>query len=1015
MTKKKVISLCVAILIAINLLVIIPVVAFDNKNKDMTVTLDVLNDKRFYRAGDTVDIKLSLDNYNDLAQGIVGFEYHLFFDSELFENISFDKNFVKINSNDTYQVVSSEKNHITGLYIASIETPSDNNTTNTETDSKGTYYILPKNTNDLATFKMNVKKNISADVLQRAIADQNTNIILSARDENNKINTTLNIGKINVITSTPTVTVNGREYSLSTDLGIIKDDVTISSNRQDDKIEILKDDVLIDNKTLTENGNYKVKVTDITGKEVTVSFIISKVTLSAVSINTNPNKTSYFVGDKLDLTDATIVEKYSDGTKSNPIDITETMVDKLILDTEGTQKITVTHKGLQTEFMVTVDKKIEAKLERIEATTTLNNIFETQILTNDDFKVIGYYSDGSESEIFGFTIDEKYREVTAPNNAEITITYNELTSKITLPVIAREVSTIEIANTPQKTTYIENETQQLDLTGGKIKVNYNFGESQLIDMTDKDVTVTGFKPGEVSAQTITVNYKGFTADFEINVRQKQLLSIKATNPTKSEYYITQDVDFKGVIVTAKYDNNETKNINLSDCEISAYDKNTAGEKEITITYNLKVTTIRVLYKELEATNIELIGNPKIEYVEGNTLDISNLKIKVNYKEVQKTDQIPLTLEMVSDVDMNTVGTKTVTISYAGQSISYEINVKEKSIIDVKFNGELVKTEYLQGQDFDLSGINVIASYDNNTSSDVTDLVKVDFDKMTVDKNATVTVSYDKFSKQYNVCVLSRENVDLFNQAVNNAVKETILQDRSFYDQMVSLSKKFENDIVKMSALELQEVKDNYEKFKIYFEDVKKTVLPSIDNLRVNDVLSLSVEYGNLYFDEQIKVSDIKTTDEQINSINSISNNAKILSHYKTQIISKQRTNNSDFDVIYSYDTNNQNISVALLKGNNIEIVNSKSENGKLTFNAKSTDEFVLFETTKSEITPPQNDAQNVQNTAQNNDNNNSNRVNTDLAKTGDYANPSTAIIIISIIMVLAIVGLFVIIIKKKNK
>lgn len=1020
MFKKKVVSISVALLMVLNLFVIIPVVALNNKNTDLSVTLDVMDNKRYYKSGDKVKVGLNLDNYNEKTEGIVGFQYDFSFSDELFSSIVVDKSSAKINSGDTYQVVDKGNKTITGIYYSNMEKPTQLNDINSESDDKGSYYILPKNNKTIAIFTLSIKDNISAEMLDKKLIEDNHSLIFESRDENSKIKTKFSFGKINVINTTPILTVNGNEYNSSSNLGIIDKDVTIKTNRKDDIVKVYKDNKLIEGTEFTQNGNYKVTVQDVTGNEITVSFTIKKVELKSISIQNKPTKLNYYIGDKLDLTGATIVENYSDGTKSEPIQVTENMVDVKKLDKEGQQEIVITYKDLKTSFYVTVDKKVEVSLDKIEVSTKLDCIYTSQELSNEDFKVVAHYSDGTKSEVFGFEIDSAYKNVEVGKTATITITYEEKTNSIILPVKERLITGIEVIKNPNKVEYVEKENQELDLTGGKIEVNYNVGESLSLDMANEDVKVSGFVSTKVGEQTITVTYKENIAEFKVNVVEKELVSITATNPNKTDYYIGQDLDLAGTVVTAKYNNDATKEIALNECTISNIDITTAGEKEVVITYKSKGFTIKVNYKDLEISKIELVGTPKKEYIEGDNLDISKLSLKLYYKEVDTTNNIPVTLDMCVVPDMNTVGTKSVVVKYKNFSVNYDINVKAKSLVGVDFDGTLKNTQYLQGQKLDLAGISVIAKYDNNTKEDVTSNVVIDFDNMTISEKAIVKVSYKGYEKEYKVSVLSRENVDLFNQQINKIISKPITVTREYFEEVMSIKQKLDKDITSMSALELKEVKDSYENFKNYFNKLQEQVLPAFNDVKLNDNLFVSINSGNIYFDEEIKVYDIKTNQNQEKLIKQqYGDMSKAVYHFKADIQSKQKQL-KDTLVTYKYTVDDNNIKVSMLNGNELKEVESNYENGQVVFNGSLDGEYILVNTKSQNNSNTNISNDNTSNNSkdvisQNNSNSNQQNNDVKLTKTGDYTNIKLIKIVIFVVMGLALVGLVVLIVIKKKK
>ena len=86
------------------------------------------------------------------------------------------------------------------------------------------------------------------------------------------------------------------------------------------------------------------------------------VTLSEVSVKKGPTKSSYFVGENLDLTGARLLIKYTDGTEKE-MEMIGTMISPVDMDTAGNKTVTVTYtEGLITK---TTTFPIEVKAKTV--------------------------------------------------------------------------------------------------------------------------------------------------------------------------------------------------------------------------------------------------------------------------------------------------------------------------------------------------------------------------------------------------------------------------------------------------------------------------------------------------------------------------------------------------------------------------------------------------------------------------------------------------------------------------
>ena len=103
--------------------------------------------------------------------------------------------------------------------------------------------------------------------------------------------------------------------------------------------------------TLNVQGTQTVSIT-YGGKSATFTVTVKPATLVSIAIKTKPNKTTYYVGDRLVTTGLSLTATYSNGTtKTIYSDFT---CSPALLNTAGTQTVTVTYEGKTATFTVTV-------------------------------------------------------------------------------------------------------------------------------------------------------------------------------------------------------------------------------------------------------------------------------------------------------------------------------------------------------------------------------------------------------------------------------------------------------------------------------------------------------------------------------------------------------------------------------------------------------------------------------------------------------------------------------------
>ena len=352
----------------------------------------------------------------------------------------------------------------------------------------------------------------------------------------------------------------------------------------------------------------------------------------------------------------------------------------------------------------------------------------------------------------------------------------------------KTLQSIEIKTNPTKLEYIQD-TEQLDLTGGKITATYSDNSTQDIDITSD--MVSGFNNSTVGNKTITVTYNGKQTTFNINIVAKtveevtlQSIEMK-TNPTKLEYIQdTEQLDLTGAKITATYSDNSTQDIDITSDMVSGFNNSTVGNKTITVTYNGKQTTFNInivakTVEEVTLQSIEMKTNPtKLEYIQDTEqLDLTGAKITATYSD-NSTQDIDITSDMVSGFNNSTVGNKTITVTYNGKQTTFIINIikkntEEKNIVKIEMKTNPTKEEYIQNKDnFDVNGGIILATYSDDSTQEIklASSMTTGFDNSKIGENI-ITVEYEGVTTTFTVNIIEDEEAD--EPTDNNTTNNTI--------------------------------------------------------------------------------------------------------------------------------------------------------------------------------------------------------------------------------------------------
>ena len=276
------------------------------------------------------------------------------------------------------------------------------------------------------------------------------------------------------------------------------------------------------------------------GLTTTFSVTVIAVNLVSVSVKTMPNKTNYFTGEPFDQTGLTLTATYNNGnteTISSGIECTG-----FNSATAGQKTVTASYGGKSTTFTVEVKAIVPTG---ITVKTAPN---KTEYFVGDSYDGTGLvvnvtYNNGTNKDITtGFTTSG-FSSATAGKNT-VTVSYEGFTATFDVTIKAVELTGIEIAKQPNKTTF--NTGDELDTTGLVLTLKYNNGT---IGTTDTGYTVSGYNTDTAGEQTITVTYQGFTATYKVTLIQSYADYTEVDNAIKAAkekiatgYYTDESVE-----------------------------------------------------------------------------------------------------------------------------------------------------------------------------------------------------------------------------------------------------------------------------------------------------------------------------------------------------------------------------------------------------------------------------------------------------------------------------------------
>ncbi len=303
--------------------------------------------------------------------------------------------------------------------------------------------------------------------------------------------------------------------------------------------------------------------------------------------------------------------------------------------------------------------------------------------------------------------------------------------------------------------------------------NVAFANEYIRDVKDDevitDVAFYNLNPGDI-------DYKIYISEENDWEKEKETGTLIGQGELKHTGYCTIPISEKYILTKDKF---VVKLVlsRLSDAKVAiARDYDSSGFSEV---YNksylfngstykknkgdlsLNVITKKVPNVDAEIKKLEIIQEPtRKEYVEGEKLDLSGLKVKiirsdlsekeVNFEEFKDND---LTTNPVNQSELSTSDTEiNITHTASKQSVKQKITVNMKQETEVRVTGIIIKqkpskTEYTEGEMLDLNGLEVTLHKSDGTREDV---ALKDFENKGLETNPKNGKELSKADVQVNV-------------------------------------------------------------------------------------------------------------------------------------------------------------------------------------------------------------------------------------------------------------------------
>lgn len=504
-------------------------------------------------------------------------------------------------------------------------------------------------------------------------------------------------------------------------------------------------------------------IQDISAYSGTAMYIWGTVepVLESISIETLPDKTVYEHGQILDTTGMTVRAHYSDG--SSELVTGWSIVGSQTLN-YGTDHVTVSYSEsdvtVTAEFPVTVNETVTATHITVDTMPTKSVYTEGEDFDSTGMTVQIHYSDGSYDEITGWYITSG--EDLSTDDDHVTVAFDisgesfYVDVPITvLPAETAVLETIVVRDLPDKTTY--NEGEDFDPTGMVIRARYSDGSTKIVT----GWTVIDGEDLSYGTTYVTVSYTEgehtATARAHIKVEKVPVVTVVSieivTPPDKTVYVLGEYFDPTGMTVRAHYSDGSEK---MVDGWVVDTNKITSELSSVKVVYEENTyfasaeVPITTLMPETVLESISIASEPdKIEYTEGEDFDPTGMSVRAYYSDFSQKIVDDWTVIDGGNLSADTDG---VTITYTEGDVTLSIEiyiiVHEKVVPkDLYLDMAEVRHDYVEGEDFDPTGLTAYLVYTDWSEKMVTGWTVLNGDDLSLDQDS-VTISYTEDGTTY---------------------------------------------------------------------------------------------------------------------------------------------------------------------------------------------------------------------------------------------------------------------------
>ncbi len=461
----------------------------------------------------------------------------------------------------------------------------------------------------------------------------------------------------------------------------------------------------------------------------------------------NGYKNTYVAGETFNPAGVKIRIFYSDGTTSETdLSLMGNYTPTVLTKDDKDVKVTLSD-GHVVSIPVSVSPKAVTKLELIGLTPSYRSEYlEGESYNPSGLKIQATYNDGEKVILDPSALSVSPQGPLTRGNLSISVSYGGKTLANIDNIKVIPIKSLDIKTT--ESPVVLGQYQEFDKSKLTVTAIYQNNQRRVVD--DYSVIDGGLR--EVGIGAVTVEYFGISAN--VNIRVLELQGIIVTKkPTKLSYNEGESVDITGLEVSGIYDG-EMK-AKLREFTVDAKVLAPEDDDECTITVRFDDVLTDTFTVTVSPAVEMVIKTPptKVQYYEGEAIDLTGLIVDITFKNGQKLENVPLTTLREDSLYAET-GVSPVLV-YGSCDASLSINVIPITAIMVDSERTQHRNFYTEGEIFDPTGIVIVAAYADGKIIDIEHGAFTFPDKPLAIHDTMITVSYKSFNYNIDIFVTSK--------------------------------------------------------------------------------------------------------------------------------------------------------------------------------------------------------------------------------------------------------------------